>query len=62
MTLQVDPAAMVELEHPDTRIRMVMLMETFGDGQCQEAQRGFLDSFTLADIAGMARGDAPWPG
>ena len=23
--------------------------------------REFLDSFTLADIAGMARGDRPWP-
>ena len=23
--------------------------------------RQFLDSFTLADIAGMARGDRPWP-
>ena len=27
-----------------------------------EHMRAFLDSFTLADIAEMARGDAPWPG
>ena len=27
-----------------------------------EHMRAFLDSFTLADIAKMARGDAPWPG